>query len=180
MKSDEIARSLSSNYNQFIESIESMNESTFTFRPSEEKWTNAQNLEHLILSVAPVGKAMGLPKFVLRTTIGVSNRPSRSYDDLVKRYWGKLEAGGVSTKKFEPTPISFSDKSKLSDKLKKEVNKLIKTMGKFSEDELETLILPHPLLGKLTLREMLMFTAYHGEHHFKIVSKNIELQQLAG
>jgi hypothetical protein len=25
--------------------------------------------------------------------------------------------------------------------------------------------LPHPLLGKLTLREMLYFTAYHADHH---------------
>jgi hypothetical protein len=39
---------------------------------------------------------------------------------------------------------------------------------------LDLLILPHPLLGKLTLREMLYFTLYHVEHHEKQVLENLK------
>ena len=46
----------------------------------------------------------------------------------------------------------------------------------FSEKQLDTFILPHPLLGKLTLREMLYFTIYHAEHHKKQTLKNLENQ----
>jgi hypothetical protein len=34
-------------------------------------------------------------------------------------------------------------------------------------------VLPHPLLGKLTIREMLYFTVYHGEHHRLHTEQNL-------
>ena len=37
--------------------------------------------------------------------------------------------------------------------------------SQISEHKLDRCILPHPLLGKLTLREMIYFTIYHMEHH---------------
>ena len=33
--------------------------------------------------------------------------------------------------------------------------------------QLDHYLLPHPLLGKITLREMLFFSAYHIQHHTK-------------
>lgn len=36
---------------------------------------------------------------------------------------------------------------------------------------MSTLLLPHPLLGKLTVREFGYFTHYHTEHHFKNIQK---------
>jgi hypothetical protein len=44
---------------------------------------------------------------------------------------------------------------------------LARRIDRFSETQLDQLILPHPLLGKLTLREMLYFTIYHVQHHQK-------------
>jgi hypothetical protein len=38
-------------------------------------------------------------------------------------------------------------------------------MHTWSEDDLDNHRLPHPLLGKLTVREMLFFTLYHIQHH---------------
>jgi hypothetical protein len=34
--------------------------------------------------------------------------------------------------------------------------------------------LPHPLLGKLTLREMIYFTIYHVQHHHKLVQNQLK------
>jgi hypothetical protein len=35
----------------------------------------------------------------------------------------------------------------------------------WSEAELDRYTLPHPLLGDLTMREMLCFTLYHNQRH---------------
>jgi len=50
-------------------------------------------------------------------------------------------------------------------------DKLCRKTMKHSEAALDKYILPHPLLGKLTLREMLYFTAYHVAHHKQLVEK---------
>ena len=38
---------------------------------------------------------------------------------------------------------------------------------KWSEDDLDLYVIPHPLMGKLTFREILYFTIYHVKHHKK-------------
>lgn len=127
------------------------------------KWSPAQQTEHLVKSVRPVTLAFGLPKFILPLLFGRSNRPGRSYDELVIRYKTKLAAGGRASRPFVPgTPTNLKS---LYLQLERTVNKLGKRVNRFSEDQLDTLMLPHPLLGKLTLREMLYFTAYHARHH---------------
>jgi hypothetical protein len=55
----------------------------------------------------------------------------------------------------------------------KEVEGVAGKAVKFSEKDLDTLILPHPLLGKVTLREMLYFTIYHVQHHVEQVKTNL-------
>jgi hypothetical protein len=47
-------------------------------------------------------------------------------------------------------------------------------MDKFSEAQLDEYVLPHPILGKLTIREMLYFTIYHATHHHLATLKNLE------
>ena len=58
-------------------------------------------------------------------------------------------------------------KEKLKEKLKNEVLNLCLSIEKISEEDLDYYLLPHPILGKLTLREMLYFTIYHVKHHEK-------------
>jgi hypothetical protein len=44
-------------------------------------------------------------------------------------------------------------------------NQLADVVGHWREEDLDRYRLPHPLLGKLTVREMLLFTVYHNYHH---------------
>ena len=112
-----------------------------------------------------------LPKILLPVIFGRANRPSRSYDELVTRYKEKLQAGGKSTARF--LPDSTCDRLALIQTLQNHVNSLSSRINRFSESELDEFILPHPLLGKLTLREMLYFTIYHVEHHHLQVNLNM-------
>ncbi len=131
------------------------------------KWSPAQQAEHLVKSVRPVSLAFSLPGFVLQMTFGRANRPSRSYDDLISKYKGKLAAGGKSSEPFVPGVPSSPQA--VYDQLDATVKTLAQKVAKVPEQRLDKLILPHPLLGKLTLREMIYFTAYHASHHLELI-----------
>jgi hypothetical protein len=135
----------------------------------EGKWTPAQHLEHLYLSIKPLNKALGLPRFMLRI-FGRPNREGRTYEALTKRYQERLAEGGRATGRFIPGKQT-ADKDNLVEKYRRESEKLVSKVARMSEAELDAYLLPHPLLGKLSLREMLFFTIYHTYHHQKQMKK---------
>lgn len=137
------------------------------------KWSAGQQLDHIRRSVQPVALAFGLPSWALRLLFGKANRASRSYAALVEKYQQKLAAGYGASGRFVPPPARLADREKLAAALEKDVRLLNRRLTKYSEQQLDTLLLPHPLLGKLTLREMLYFTAYHVEHHRKAMEHNL-------
>ena len=100
---------------------------------------------------------------------GKANRSSKSYDELVEKYQQKLSEGYKATGNYIPPKIYASQKIFLENKLAHIINAIEDNLDNFSEEELDKYILPHPLLGKLTYREMMYFTIYHAQHHEKIV-----------
>ncbi|MBL0883625.1 MAG: DinB family protein [Chitinophagaceae bacterium] len=169
MERDALAQLLQQNYLHIIDQIRNLSDRELLYAP-KDKWNAIQQLDHLIKSVAPVNMAMGLPKFVLSWKFGIANRPSRSYEALVDRYHIKLQAGGRASGAFiPPLQIDPVNKEVLLKKLQSIVQQLVRKTQKQSEVSLDRYILPHPLLGKLTLREMLYFTAYHASHHGKSI-----------
>lgn len=170
---DKLAATLRLNHKAFADKIRGLDESRFMYAPAADKWTAGQQLAHLVSSIEPVNLAFALPRFVPRLLFGKANRPSKSYTELVEKYQLKLQAGGRASGRFVPKAIPFSQKDKLLQKLDKEVQKLSSQIAKTTEKDLDTYILPHPLLGKLTFREMLYFTAYHAAHHLNIVERDL-------
>jgi hypothetical protein len=109
-----------------------------------------------------------LPGGVLKLLFGTSNRPSKNYDDLVKKYHIKLQEGGRASARFLPT--AQSNVPMQASLLMRRVQSLASRLDSYSEEELDLLLLPHPLMGKLTFREMLYFTIYHVQHHHQQVT----------
>ncbi|MBL7808473.1 MAG: DinB family protein [Saprospiraceae bacterium] len=173
MHKETIKARLEAQYEAFVQMISTLNEQEYVQAP-EGKWNAGMQLEHLCKSVAPVNLAFSLPAFLIRLVFGKANRPSRSYEALVEKYQLKLSAGGRASAPFVPEESRFSERDKWSIKLQKLIKKLSTRVEGFSEEQLDSLILPHPLLGKLTLREMLFFTIYHAQHHQKSVLGMIE------
>lgn len=87
------------------------------------------------------------------------------------KYKAKLAAGGKARGPFIPPVILFENKESLIKQYLLQKEKLISKIKRQSEEELDLYILPHPLLGKLTLREMLFFTIYHNRHHLELLQK---------
>jgi hypothetical protein len=171
---------LRDNHFRFIKLINNLSDSDF-LHSNNGKWTAGQQLEHIVKSVTPVNLAMVLPHFFLRIAFGKANRPSKSYEGLVEKYHAKLAVGGKSSAPFIPKAVTLEHREKLLKRLFVLTDSLFSRANSLSENQLDTIILPHPLLGKLTLREMLFFTSYHAEHHEKQILKNLEkLPQLDG
>jgi hypothetical protein len=166
-----IIASLQQNHEAFIECIHTL--PTGQWNASHQgKWSPAQQLDHILRSVGPVHMAMGLPKWFLRLAFGKPNRAARTFDALIERYKEKLTTGGRASGRFVPPATPTRSVEQMSSDLRKLVDKLNKRVNSWSDKDLDSMLLPHPLLGKLTMREMLYFTIYHAQHHQLIVERD--------
>jgi hypothetical protein len=173
MNKSELIVELQKKYKAFIQEIESMNEKEFMQAPAS-KWTAGQHLEHLCRSVRPLSLGLKLPKFMPKLLFGKANRPSKTYEALVNKYKLKIEEGAKASGPYiPPQKVPISRRSALCRRLQKLVDGLGSVLDNYSEHDLDHLILPHPLLGKVTIREMIYFTIYHAKHHRKLVLNNL-------
>jgi DinB superfamily len=170
MNKPEIIAALNKHVDLFNQHIASLNKEQFESAPVG-KWSAGQNLEHLYRSIKPLNQAYALPGFILKMMFGKTNRPSKTFDELAAKYKSKLAVGGRASGRFVPPVVLFSDKECLIKKYNHQKEKLIQKINSWSEEKLDLFILPHPLLGKITLREMLYFTTYHNTHHLEIVQR---------
>ena len=156
-------------HQRFTDFVGGLSEKEFLFQ-FEEKWTPGQQLVHVLLSIKALQKGLSMPKLVLRTTIGVAKKPSMSYEELVEKYQNALKEGGKAPSSYVPKPVAFEDRERLISRIHETLAGIDANLNARTEQELDQLRLPHPLIGKLTLREMVYFTIYHVQHH----QKNIE------
>ena len=172
MTKTEIQLSLNERYSSFITYLEGLDDNEFEY-VAHGKWTAGQQVDHLVKAVDPIAKGLILPLFALKWIFGTSNRPSKSYEALVEKYKLKLADGGKASGRFIPKKVHLNQRKKVCHKLSKAIATLVRRLDNLSEDALDILILPHPLLGKLTLREMMYFTIYHAEHHHNLTKNNL-------
>ncbi len=139
------------------------------FAPLGDAWSPADNVRHLIKSNRPVAQALKIPKLFLLLRFGFTRRPSRSYSALKATYYEALDSG-LKAGRFGASPILPDQQT--DERREQELAKLSQTFSAlsaavqgWSERALDRLRLPHPGLGLLTVREMLLFTLYHNTHH---------------
>lgn len=138
----------------------------------DKKWTTGQQIQHLVNSLQLLNNALSYPKFLLKYKFGICNREIRNYETVVKNYQNKLIENNDSAKVFNQklkTP-TLQDRKRLLTKLQIQSKKLQYKTIKISDKNLDTLLIPNPLMGKMTLREIIMWTAYHTEHHTEILT----------
>lgn len=144
-------------------------------RGPEGRWTLGQHLDHLVRSIQPINSGLLAPKFVLGIIFGKSNRPSMSYAELAGKYEGVLDDGGKASGRFLPPAVHVGQRGDLLSLHRKESERLIGRIARFSEEDLDRYVAPHPLLGKLTLRELLFFTMHHHDHHLHTLRKDYKV-----
>ncbi len=143
------------------------------FKNRGEKWSVAENVQHLIISTNTTTLAYTLPAFIVRLVGGKSNRESKTYEALVEKYTLKLAEGGRASGRFVPKPMEIKyGKERLMQNWQQATSKFINAIkNKTTESKLDDYLVRHPLLGRITLRELCYFTIYHTEHHLTIINK---------
>jgi hypothetical protein len=171
MKREEVIGKLQDNHQAFIEYINSLTDEEFLVS-QQSKWTAGQQLQHICLSVRPVNLALLIPKFMLRLFFG-KPREKRNYEELVHAYQNVLKNGGKAGAPYIPKSVGIHQKQKLINELTKLIDSLVEKINQLSEDDLDQHILPHPLIGKTSIREVLYFTIYHVKHHHEQLVNNL-------
>lgn len=133
----------------------------------ENKWTAGQHAVHLINSIKLLILGVSMPKFLLKLLYGKLKRPQQDYETIAKIYRENLIIKDALAKKLGAnTKTTTSDEqTKILDELAQQKNKLIQKLSKWSEDDLKNTCLPHPLLGKMSVLEIVAWTAYHTAYH---------------
>lgn len=129
------------------------------------KWNIAQQVRHLVLSQRMTTTAFKVPSFAVSLLFGKSDNGSRGYEEVVADYQRHLAGGAKSTAEYEPRLKGQLDKPKLLADYQAAGEKYLAALASKTDKELDTLQVKHPILGKLTLRELAHFTLYHNRHH---------------
>ena len=174
MNLDDITRQLRLTTNDFISFCNPIRDDLFFFKPPDT-WSIAQNVKHLSISVSRTHLAYNLPKFILKLLVGKPNRISRTYEELVEKYKAKLKQGGKASGPFIPKKIpAGTDKAFLLNQFAAAVESLaVSIEKKWTDPQLDNYLAPHPLLGKITLRELGYFTIHHTSHHLEIIKARL-------
>lgn len=139
------------------------------FVRSGEVWSASDNVDHVIKAIEPIILAMKLPRLALQARFGKVQHVSRSYDEICRVYQAEIAKGAKASGRFLPDETNVRADSQLKEtqlqRASKVVTNLIAACEKWDEDALDQCQLPHPLIGNLTMREMLFFTIHHNLRH---------------
>lgn len=145
--------------------------------PAPGIWSAADQVRHLTKSIRPVTSALRLPRIVLRLLFGRARTPSRSYSAMREDYHAALTLGAQAGR-FAPRPLAAvgaaaaqSRRAGIMAQHRSAVEALCNAAARWPERALDVIRLPHPLLGRLTVREMLAFTLYHHLHHVEVAER---------
>jgi hypothetical protein len=141
------------------------------FAPQGTAWSPAEHIRHLRKSGSPLVTALRIPRVILALRFGTHAGPSRSFSQMREGYRAKLAEGGVAGR-FAPEPESppanpSVRRQEILNAWAAVTVDLTGEVTRWTERALDRHRLPHPLLGRLTVREMLSFTVYHTAHHLR-------------
>ena len=140
-------------------------------------WSPADNVRHLTKSMCAVTRGLQVPRLAVRLLFGTPSQASRSYEQIGVDYRQVLSNGGQAGR-FAPSPQgdpvdAEAERARIMTVHATAVDDLRLASMRWREQDLDRYQLPHPLLGKLTVREMLLFTVYHNRHHVDVVRQRM-------
>ena len=171
MEHQQLISQLQQNHRVFIAYINSLTDAEF-MQSANGKWTPGQQLEHILTSVKTLAQIVSNKAFV-ETKFGKIDRAVWSYNETVGNYQTGLANGGKAPSKFLPPAIELNQKQQLADDILHFENQLLQSLGSYTDEQLNTLVLPHPFLGKLTINEMLYVITYHVLHHMEKTKEDL-------
>ncbi|MBO0933702.1 DinB family protein [Fibrella aquatilis] len=144
-------------------------ESSWT-APQGEKWTIEQEFAHLLRSTYGIVQLYSEPA---RANWRTTDRPSRTYDEVVAQYKAALPLLPAGANPVPPGDPKLLTQQRAA--WQQTVAAVAATLAGVSDEELTTnTVWKHPLIGPVTGLEMLLFSDYHTTHHLASMQKKQE------
>lgn len=170
MEKRELIKIFKENHQKLIQYVDNLDSEEFIYIYNN-KWSAAQQLKHILLTLMPFPKILS-SKAYMTEKFGTIDRPTWDYQKVFDNY---LKTDRKSPEQFVPdTVILFDQKQEIISNIQHHVEIILILLNNYSEEELDSLSIPHPLLGKLTIREMFYLMSYHPLHHLKQVELSSE------
>jgi hypothetical protein len=157
---------------------ESLSLPTFFAPLGPGAWSPAQHVRHLTKTARAVTRGLTLPRVVLWLMFRPARRASRGYAELLETYHAALAGGARASGPYipeeRPAPADpAAARAALLAADAAATSALIAALRRWPERAFDRYRLPHPALGKLTVREMLFFTVFHTRHHADVVRRRL-------
>lgn len=133
-----------------------------------QSWTSVQHIDHLNRSFEPLIVLLKVPKFLLKV-FGKPSRNSLSFHELQAEYLKMISKSIEPYLRFAPRQVTANQKWELLAELEYNKSELLETLEKWSDVDLDKYMIPHPFMGKLTIREMLFFMICHIEKNTELI-----------
>jgi hypothetical protein len=148
---------------------------TVFFAAQGPAWSPAEHAGHLGKSLTPLTHVLRWPRPVIGLLFGRHRGPGRAFADLRRDYQATLAAGaqaGRFAPRVQPPPADLAaGRDAILGRLAVTVRAVQIAVQRWPEPALDQYRLPHPLLGRLTVREMLAFSVYHHAHHLRRIAE---------
>lgn len=135
------------------------------------KWNAVQHMLHIHLGVKAMANYLAMPMEQIMERFGRMERTSMDMDALSKKYYDRLAQGVTPPDRFMPPVASAEEVPGLIAEGRAFLARLINALESWSEADLDGYMCPHPAMGPLTAREMVMFTVLHARHHTRSVER---------
>jgi hypothetical protein len=112
-----------------------------------------------------------MPKELITERFGHMERASMDKEALTTKYYDRLAQGVIPPDRFMPPMVSAEEVPGLIAEGRALLKRLMSAMEGWGEAELDVFMCPHPAMGPLTAREMVMFTVLHADHHTRSISR---------
>jgi hypothetical protein len=155
----------------------------FFHRPAPEVWSPADQVRHLTKSIRAVTRGLGMPRLLLLVRFGWHRGASRSLQPFRVEYQ-RLLAAGARAGSFAPRALEISEvnaegRARIMAYHAAAVTEFAEVLARWPARALDRYRLPHPVLGKLSIREMALFTLLHNVHHVGVAERR-RREQAAG
>jgi hypothetical protein len=169
MTKRELLKAFVDNHKEVSDYINSLTEEQFVYGHNG-KWTAGQQFSHVYLTLTPFPKALASRAFIIRQ-FGRIDRPNWDYEEVVRKY---LKTSLKAPQQFLPERVDPEQRAIITTDLQKISLTIEQLLDEFTDEELDTLVLPHPLLGNMTIRELFYLMTYHATHHLRQTEDNLK------
>ena len=152
--------------------------------PIGDAWSPADNVRHLTKTMRAVTLGLRMPRLLLLLDVFRAPSASRSYDEMRTLYVAALKPG-VTAGPFTPSAMqapkdSDAERARIMSFHAIAVDRLRASLARWPESALDRRTMPHPLLGAISAREMMLFVLYHNQHHVETVRRRLAELQTSG